>query len=168
MLIISALTNAAEAYAAHKPSSVVSLLCEEETIPSFAGLDDHQHIKLYVDSESCAQSLNAAARERAKEIIAFARGNESKENVLIHCQRGVARSTAAAYIMMCVNDPTRPESEIANNLRQAAPHADPCPLIVEYADEILGRDGRMIEAIEDLPPPCTALSAPIVTLPLGA
>ena len=61
-----------------------------------------------------------------------------------------------------------PENEIARRLRQAAPYADPCPLLVAYADEIMGRDGRMIDAIDDLPPPCPEISAPTLTLHIAA
>ncbi|MEL6212295.1 MAG: hypothetical protein AAFQ96_01765, partial [Pseudomonadota bacterium] len=77
---------------------------------------------------------------------------------------GVSRSTAAAFIIMCILQPEIPESELAQRLREAAPHADPCPLIIAYADDMLGRDGRMQDAIEELCLPCAQVAAPISTL----
>ena len=53
-------------------------------------------------------------------------------------------------------------------LRAVAPHADPCPMLVTYADEILGRDGRMADAVDDLCPPSPAISAPLAMVALAA
>jgi predicted protein tyrosine phosphatase len=40
------------------------------------------------------------------------------------------------------------EREIAQAMRQRAPHASPNALLVRHADDILGREGRMIEAMD--------------------
>lgn len=168
MLIISSLDEACRAFAEHQPARVISLLSGDEDLPCFDGLAADRHLKLYVNDESSGESINSAARDRAREIVDFLKTWSGDGDILIHCSRGVSRSTAAAFVIMCMRAPEKKECDIAAALRSAAPFADPCPLLVSYADALLGRDGRMIDAIEDLPPPCAAITAPVVTLPLAA
>lgn len=168
MLIVSSLAGAAEAYARLRPSRVLSLLSEDEDLPVFPGLTPERHLKLYVARESCALSIAEAAQSRARDIINFARTWDGKGDVLIHCNRGVSRSTAAAFIILCIREPDAPEVALMRRLRCAAPHADPCPLFISYADEILGRNGRMVEALDDLCPPCLAMPAPLATVKVAA
>ena len=166
MLIVCSLAGAVEAYAKHRPARVISIASEEDGVPDFPGLNPDHHLRLYVDKESCASSIDQAAKDRAAQIVAFLRGSAPGEDILVHCNRGVSRSTAAAYIVLCKAAGPGKEVEIAKMLRRAAPFADPCPLLVSYADEILGRCGRMIEAIEDLPPPSVVITAPVVAIAL--
>jgi len=168
MLILCSLDQAVEAYKRYRPACVISLLSEEEEPPAFEGLAPANHLLLYVKEESCAASLSAAARKRAEEIVAFAKAWDGAGDILVHCKRGVARSSAAAFIIMCARAPEAAEETIIESLREQAPHADPCPLLVSYADDLLARDGRMLDAVEDLPPPCTNLSAPVSLYALGA
>ncbi|HXI87439.1 MAG TPA: hypothetical protein VNH64_08270 [Parvularculaceae bacterium] len=168
MLIVSSLEGAKTAFTRYRPACVISLLSEDEPVPVFIDLDPRKHFKFYVERESSAATISAAAKERAHDIIAFVRDWDRVGDVLIHCNRGVSRSTAAAYVILCMTAPGVDEQLIAEALRRAAPFADPCPILISYTDDILGRGGRMIEAIEALPPPRPAISAPIVTLPLAA
>ncbi|MEE2691178.1 MAG: hypothetical protein VX640_06535 [Pseudomonadota bacterium] len=168
MLIVSSLSQACRAFAAHKPARVLSLLSEEEELPCFDSLPDDRHLKLYVPRESCAKSISDAAHKRAEEIVRFVNDWDGEGDILIHCNRGISRSMAAAFIILCIKEPQTSEAAHAARLRRIAPYADPCPLLVSYADDFMGREGRMLEAIEDLPPPCPAISAPVVTLPLAA
>lgn len=168
MLIVSSLAGVADAYARLKPGRVISLLSEDEAVPVFPGLASDRHLKLYVARESCAATIKEAARSRAREIIDFAKGWDGSGDILIHCNQGVSRSTAAAFIILCMREPQTPEIALMRRLRCAAPHADPCPLFVTFADEILGRDGRMAEALDDLCPPCAAMPAPLATVKVAA
>ncbi len=168
MLIVSSLAGAAAAYARYQPGRVISLLSEEEAVPDFPGLAPDRHLELYVARESCAVSINEAARARARDIIDFAKAWDGAGDILIHCNRGVSRSTAAAFIILCMREPETSEAVLMRRIRAAAPHADPCPLFVTYADEILGREGRMAEALDDLCPPCAAMPAPLATVRVAA
>ena len=168
MLIICCLDQVRAVVAERRPARVISLLSEEDALPDLPGLDETAHLKLYVDEESCARTIDAAARVRAAQIIEFVRAWKCGGDVVIHCSRGVSRSTAAAFIVLCMCAPETPETAVMNELRAAAPHADPCPLLIAYADEILHRDGRMIDAVEELGPPCPVLRAPLVQLQTAA
>lgn len=167
-MIVSSLAGAADAYARLKPGRVISLLSEDEAAPVFPGLPPDRHLTLYADRESCSVSIAEAAKSRARKIIEFTQRWDGAGDILIHCNRGVARSTAAAFIILCMREPQTPEVALMRRLRCAAPHADPCPLFVTYADEILGRGGRMAEALDDLCAPCSAMPAPLATVKVAA
>ncbi len=168
MLIVCSLENVDRAYAENQPSRVISLLSEDEVMPSFEGLADGAHLKLYVERDDCSSAISSAAERRAREIVNFVNNWDGDGDILVHCNRGVSRSMAAAFVVLCMLRPSEAEAALAAELRAAAPHADPCVLIVAFADELLDRDGRMIDAIEDLSPPCAEIAAPLLTLPLAA
>ncbi len=87
------------------------------------------------------------AEAHVAEILDFVRNWDRAEPLLIHCYAGVSRSTAAAFIAACALAPERPESEIAHAIRAASPTASPNTLLVEVADHMLKRDGRMVAAV---------------------
>ena len=72
--------------------------------------------------------------------------------MVIHCWAGVSRSTASAFAAACALNPHRDEIEIARKLRAASPNASPNRLIVALADKALGREGRMMRALEEIGP----------------
>ena len=78
------------------------------------------------------------------------RGWDRSAPVVIHCYAGVSRSTAAAFIAACLLDETRSEMSIARDIRERSPTATPNALMVKIADRLLGRDGRMIEAVRSI------------------
>ena len=67
--------------------------------------------------------------------------------MVIHCYAGISRSTAAAFVAVCVLNPAGTEAAIARALRRASPTATPNIRIVALADDVLGRRGHMVEAI---------------------
>jgi predicted protein tyrosine phosphatase len=81
-------------------------------------------------------------------LLAFARAWDRRAPLLIHCFAGVSRSTAAAYTVAAALAPKRDEAELAATLRRLSPSATPNLRIVTIADRLLGRDGRMVRAIE--------------------
>ena len=87
------------------------------------------------------------AETHVAEILAFVRQWDRSAPMVVHCYAGVSRSTAAAFIAACALAPERPEMEIARALRAASPTATPNALLIEVADRMLERDGRMIEAV---------------------
>ena len=67
--------------------------------------------------------------------------------VVIHCFAGISRSTAAAFSAYCAIRPDLDEEKIAQRIRQRSPEATPNMRIVQMADDILDREGRMVEAV---------------------
>lgn len=168
MLIVSSLERAMEAYKTYSPTHIISILSEDEPRPLFPGLEPSQHLKLYVSSEHGGPDHAKTASDRTNMIIDTFEDWDSSGNVLIHCAKGVSRSMAAAFVLLCMLSPKSSEKEIAQQLREAAPHAEPCLFMIDHADERLGRDCRMFDAINDLPPSSTTIDAPIVLLSAAA
>jgi predicted protein tyrosine phosphatase len=85
--------------------------------------------------------------EHVETLLDFVYAWDRATPLLIHCFAGVSRSTAAAFIGACALNAARNESEIARAIRAASPTATPNARLVALADDILGRNGRMNEAI---------------------
>jgi predicted protein tyrosine phosphatase len=86
------------------------------------------------------------------QVLGFIRGWDRGAPMVIHCWAGVSRSTASAFAAACALNPHRDEAEIAHKLRAASPIASPNRLIVALADKALGREGRMVRALEQIGP----------------
>ena len=84
-------------------------------------------------------------------LIAFVAPGTARAPMVVHCYAGISRSTRGAYVAACALNPQREEADIAGRcgaLRdRAAQHAHRL-----VADRLLGRDGRMIRAIDTIGP----------------
>jgi predicted protein tyrosine phosphatase len=86
--------------------------------------------------------------EHVTQLIEFAGRWDRKAPMVIHCYAGISRSTAGAFVAACALNPSRNESAIAQAIRAGSATATPNARIVALADKILGRRGRMIDAIQ--------------------
>ena len=86
--------------------------------------------------------------EHVRRLIDFARGWDRRRPMVVHCYAGISRSTAGAYVAACALNPRRDEVAIAHELRRVEPTATPKAPNVSLADEMLGRAGRMVAAID--------------------
>lgn len=164
MIIVSSFSSARNAFEKYKPGYVVSILDRDEgPAPDFNGLPTDNHIHVCGNCSSADPEQN-----RSRQLLDLAARWDRKSPILIHCHEGVARSMAAAYILICAIEQDSCEMEIAKRLRKAAPHADPNLMLVSEADALLGRNDRMVEAILDIAPCAGAVCNDIVTLPLAA
>jgi predicted protein tyrosine phosphatase len=96
------------------------------------------------------------AEQHVVDLIEFVQRWDRRAPVVIHCYAGISRSTAGAFITACALNPARDEATIARLIRSSSATANPNLMLVSHADRILGRQGRMIRAVETLGP---ALSA---------
>ncbi|MFC4175320.1 tyrosine phosphatase family protein [Microvirga sp. GCM10011540] len=85
--------------------------------------------------------------EHIETLLAFVRTWGRESPLVFHCWAGISRSTAAAYISACALAPERCEDAMAQALRQASPSATPNARFIALADDILGRNGRMVDAV---------------------
>ena len=132
----------------HKVGHVVSLLGPETPHRSFTGIADDNHLKLtFHDITAPAEGFTAPAADHVETLIHFLKARQGHDPMLIHCWAGISRSTAAAYIAACALAPDRDEAALALVLREASPSATPNARFVALADDILGRQGRMVDAI---------------------
>lgn len=80
-------------------------------------------------------------------VDAWWQGHGRQSPIVIHCWAGISRSTAAAFITACAIDPSRSEADLAHDIRRLSPAATPNARLVEIADRLLDRQGRMVSAI---------------------
>jgi predicted protein tyrosine phosphatase len=73
--------------------------------------------------------------------------NGSAGKVLIHCEAGVSRSSAAALILYTCLLGQGSEREAMERMLRQRPIARPNRRMVEIADNLLGRGGRLIRVL---------------------
>jgi len=123
-------------------------------------IEPERHLRVEVDDIS-APSLGSIVPERThiEELVDFLHEWPADESLMVHCYAGVSRSSATALIAHYMQGSD--EFASAQALRAAAPHASPNRLIISLADEILGCNGRLIEARESM-----GLGQPVIEGPL--
>jgi predicted protein tyrosine phosphatase len=79
-----------------------------------------------------------------KRILAFTNPIPARAKVLVHCRMGISRSTATAYAILCQHSPPGMEMENLLHIKSLREFVMPNRLIIELADKILERKGRML------------------------
>lgn len=131
-----------------KPSHLITLLDPHLMGESPRGFRPDGHLKIAVDDiweEQAGMVLPQAAMVGS--ILAFGKTWDSRSPLLVHCWAGVSRSTATAYILACERNPEISETAIAQALRKASSSATPNSMLIRLADDIMGRGGRMVDAV---------------------
>lgn len=149
MIIVCPLNKVQPLIDQHGVSHVVTMLAPETPHPAPVGITPENYLKFYF--HDIVQETEGHVPPRARDVerlIAFFEAWRRDKPMLIHCWAGISRSTAAAYTALCLLRPKADEDELAFELRAASASATPNRLIVTYADEVLGRQGRMVRAIE--------------------
>jgi predicted protein tyrosine phosphatase len=89
-----------------------------------------------------------ATEEDIRRIIQLAEGLRSDTGrILLHCEAGVCRSSAAALIMYAYWLGPGREQEAMERVLSQRPVAIPNRRMVELADRLLDRGGRLVEAL---------------------
>ena len=132
-------------------SHVVTLLRDVDLIVRPPGIAPDNHLVIHVDDITCPlDGYTHPCEEHIGELISFVQNWNRAAPLLVHCYAGISRSTAAAFAAACAIEPQRDEVAIAQALRRASPTATPNALIVSLADQVLGRNGRMVQAIQTI------------------
>ena len=153
-LLVAPLSSLEDAIATHAPSHLVSLLSPEHMIKTPAGFEASRHLKLGVnDIVDPAAGTAPPGRAHIDALLEFSRGWNAGQPLLIHCWAGISRSMATAFTILCDRLGPDREIEIARAMRLRAPHAQPNRLLVQHADDALGRGGRMLAALNSMGPP---------------
>lgn len=84
---------------------------------------------------------------RFGEALAASRDERAEGHLLVHCHMGVSRSTAAMLALLAQVHPGEAEDRLFARLREIRPQAWPNSVMVGYADEQLGRGGRLTAAL---------------------
>ncbi len=145
---VCAITSVEKTIAASGASHLVTLLAAGTAFSRPAAIPPDNHLCLWMNDIAEMQAgLVAPGRAHVEQLVAFGRSWDRKRPLAVNCFAGISRSTAAAYILAAALSPDRDEAELAWTLRLLSPSATPNLALVRHADAILGRQGRMIEAI---------------------
>ena len=148
-LIVCGLAEVPAIIAARAPSHMITLLDAASMIETPAGLPPAHHLRLSVnDIAQPTEGLILPSADLVHQLLAFGRAWDASAPMIVHCWAGISRSSASAFILACDRNPDADERLIAMRMRRAAKHAYPNRKIIALADDILGRRGRMVDAVE--------------------
>jgi predicted protein tyrosine phosphatase len=151
MIHVCSLARLHETIEASGARHVVSLLGDDGRLERPIGVAPENHLWLRLHDISSPLDGHVLPAERhVSELLNFVRDWDRRAPLVVHCFAGISRSTASAFASVCALNPRRDEAAIAQALRRASPTATPNARIVLLADRLLGRNGRMIAAIESI------------------
>jgi predicted protein tyrosine phosphatase len=134
-------------------SHVLTVMAKVDQVERPASVRPENHLKIaFDDITEPMDGFVAPNAEHVEQVLSFVRSWDRGAPLVIHCYAGVSRSTASAFAAACALNPHRDEMTIARQIRAASPIANPNRLIVSLADKALGRDGRMLRALDDIGP----------------
>lgn len=150
MIHVSSLSALGSVAARLHSYDLLTLLSPDYPGTDWSGFACDRHVRLaFHDIAAPAPGLTAPDRDMMQAVLDFGRNGGRQRALLIHCWAGISRSSAAAFAIACDRNPGV-ERDIAAELRRRAPSATPNRLMVGLADDLLQRDGRMIEAIDGI------------------
>lgn len=150
-LIVSPLRDVDTVVRFKKPSHLITLLDPQMMGDCPRGFRPDRHLKIAVDDVWEPQTGKILpAEDIVEDVLAFGKTWTGKSPMLVHCWAGVSRSTATAFILACQRLPEIEEAKIAEALRKASASATPNPLLVRLADDIMGRKGKMVDAVASI------------------
>ena len=130
---------------------IVTMLKDTDRVERPDHILESNHLILGMDDiTSEMDGYVTPCEEHVGRLLSFVRGWDRARPLVMHCYAGISRSTAGAYVAACALNAERSELAIARELRSASTSATPNARIVSLADRMLGRNGRMVAAIESI------------------
>ena len=134
-------------------SHVLTVMANVDQVQRPVSVLPANHLKVAMDDiTEPVDGFVAPSEAHIEKVLSFVRGWDRSAPMVVHCYAGISRSTASAFAAACALNPHRDETEIALRIRAASPIAAPNRLIVSLADKALGRDGRMLRALDEMGP----------------
>jgi predicted protein tyrosine phosphatase len=134
-------------------SHILTIMAKVDQVQRPESVLEANHLKVSVDDiTEAAEGFVVPSDVHVERVLNFVRGWNRNAPMVVHCYAGISRSTASAFAAVCALNPHRDETEIAQKIRAASPVASPNRLIVSLADRALGREGRMLRALDAMGP----------------
>jgi predicted protein tyrosine phosphatase len=134
-------------------SHVLTVMANVDQVQRPVSVLPANHLKVSMDDiTEQTDGFVAPSEQHIEKVLAFVRGWDRGAPMVVHCYAGISRSTASAFMAVCALNPHRDEVSIARQIRAASPIAQPNRLIVSLADKVLGREGRMLRALDEMGP----------------
>ena len=142
-------------YSAQGVTHILSILDPDVPEPDvFRTYQSHYRTTLrFHDDIDPAPNLILPQIEHIETILAFGRSLADdtraggERYALVHCHMGISRSTAAMVTLLALVHPDEFEDKLFHRLLQLRPQAWPNCLMIGLADDLLGRQGRLISAL---------------------
>jgi predicted protein tyrosine phosphatase len=151
MIHVCSLSKMHDVVATTGAEHVVTLIRDTTRVTRPQGILEQNHLILSIDDiEDELDGMIAPAETHVADLIDFVGRWKREKPIVVHCFAGISRSTAAAFITACSIYPDRDERDIARAIRNASATAQPNPRIVKFGDQLLGRQGRMVEAVRGI------------------
>ncbi len=168
MIYVCPLSRLHETVEATGARHIITLINGETAVVRPESVERDNHLFLgFNDIAEEMDGMVAPGANHVRELFAFVQAWPRETPLVIHCYAGISRSTAAAYASLCTLMPQANELELALRLRQLSPSATPNPRIIALADRALGREGRMISAIQSIGRGADAFEGTPFALPLN-
>ena len=153
MIHVCSLAALPETVKATGASHVLTVMAKVDQVQRPESILEANHLKVQVDDITEQMDGFVAPSEiHVEQVLNFVRGWDRRAPLVVHCYAGISRSTASAFAAACMLNPHRDEIAIARQIRAASPIAQPNRLIVGLADKALGREGRMLRALDEMGP----------------
>jgi predicted protein tyrosine phosphatase len=153
MIHVCSLAALPETVKATGASHVLTVMAKVDQVQRPESVLEANHLKVQVDDiTEQMDGFVAPSDVHVEQVLNFVRNWDRRAPMVVHCYAGISRSTASAFAAACMLNPHRDEIAIARQIRAASPIAQPNRLIVSLADKALGREGRMLRALDEMGP----------------
>ena len=153
MIHVCSLAALPETVRAVGASHVLTIMANVDQVQRPVSVLPANHLKVQVDDiTEEIEGFVVPCETHIEQVLQFVRGWDRNAPMVVHCYAGISRSTASAFAAVCALNPHRDEIAIARQMRAASPIASPNRLIVSLADKALGREGRMLRALDEMGP----------------
>jgi len=134
---------------------VLSILDPDHPDPeAFEAYDPHHRTVLrFHDIIAPVQGMILPQPEHVEAVLRFGdavaegRHDRAEGHLLVHCHMGVSRSTAAMLTLLAQTHPDESEDRLFERLVEIRPQAWPNSRMVAFADDLLSRNGRLVDAL---------------------
>lgn len=150
-------------------SEMITLMGAEHHFhrPGVIKADRHLHLAMNDINFAGSGKLVGPSEDHIVQIINFARSWDQSAPLLVHCWLGISRSPATALVSALAIKPNLSDISLCQALRVASPYASPNRRIIEIADRVLQREGRLIQAVKDIGYGSTIDASPPYSLQLA-
>jgi predicted protein tyrosine phosphatase len=153
MLHVCSLAALPDTVRATGASHILTVMANVAQVQRPQSVLEANHLRVQMDDITEQMDGFVAPNEaHVEKVLTFVRGWDRRAPMVVHCYAGISRSTASAFAAVCALNPHRDEMAIARLIREASPIAAPNRLIVSLADKALGREGRMLRALDAMGP----------------
>jgi predicted protein tyrosine phosphatase len=153
MLHVCSLAALPDTVKATGASHVLTVMANVAQVQRPESVLEANHLRVQMDDiTEHMDGFLAPSDSHIEQVLNFVRGWDRNAALVIHCYAGISRSTASAFAAACMLNPHRDEISIARQIRAASAIASPNRLIVSLADRALGREGRMLRALDEMGP----------------